>query len=61
MYVTDYYNQRISKITISSGVINTYAGSGATGSGVGSFSGEGGAATSATLNLPYGIVLDSSG
>ena len=31
------------------------------GTGVGSYSGDGGAATSATLWFPYGVALDASG
>ncbi len=38
-------------------IITTIAGS-STG---GSFGGDGGAATAASLNYPYGVVLDSSG
>ena len=37
-------------------VINTIAGSGTY-----SFSGDGGAATSATMRDPYGVAVDSSG
>ena len=42
-------------------IITTIAGSGGTGSTSGSYSGDGGAATSATLNYPYGVALDASG
>ncbi len=60
VYIADYYNNRIRKVTISTGIITTIAGSGQTG-GWGSFSGDNGAATSATLYYPYGLALDSSG
>ncbi len=43
-------------MTGSTGIIATIAGTGATG-----YSGDGGAATSATVQKPYGINLDSSG
>jgi uncharacterized protein (TIGR03437 family) len=43
------------------GVITTVAGSGGTGPGTGGFSGDGGPATSASLNDPSGIVVDASG
>jgi len=61
IYVADYGNHRIRKITFSSNFITTIAGSGATGSTSGSFSGDGSAATSATLNGPFGVAVDSSG
>ena len=44
-------------MTVSTGIITTIAGSSTSGS----FSGDNGAATSATLNYPWGIALDSSG
>lgn len=46
---------------MSTGIITTYAGSGATGSTSGSFTGDGGLATSATFNTPYGITISTSG
>lgn len=55
IYVSDTHNQRIRKIA-TTGVITTIAGTGAVG-----FSGDGGLATSATLNLPTAIAVDSSG
>ncbi len=57
MYISDKNNQRIRKVTVSTGIISTIAGSG----GTGSYSGDGGQATSATLYYPYGIALDSTG
>ena len=56
-YIADTYNHRIRKIIVSTGIITTIAGSSTTGD----FSGDGGVATSAKLNYPEGIVLDSSG
>ena len=56
VYIADYYNCRIRKVTISTGIISTIAGTGST-----TYSGDNGAATSATLNDPYGVALDASG
>ena len=56
IYVSDWANNRIYKITSSTGIISTIAGTGSYG-----FTGNGGAATSATLKNPDGVTLDSSG
>ncbi len=56
MYIADYGNHRIRKVTVLTGIISTIAGTGDA-----DFSGDGGAATSAKLNNPTGVVLDSSG
>ena len=56
MYIADYYNQRIRKVTVSTGIITTIAGTGSQG-----YSGDGSAATSATLNNPLGVTVDLSG
>ena len=56
MYIAYHYNHRIRKVTVSTGIISTIAGT-----GTGSYSGDGGAATSATLYYPEGVGLDSSG
>jgi DNA-binding beta-propeller fold protein YncE len=56
VYIADQWNHRIRKVTVSTGIITTIAGTGST-----TFSGDGGAATSATLYFPYGVALDSSG
>ena len=55
MYIADY-NNRIRKVTVSTGIISTIAGTGTTG-----YSGDNGQATSATVNSPVGISLDSAG
>ena len=47
---------RIRKVVVATGIITTYAGTGAQ-----SYYGDGGYATYAYLNLPYGLVLDKSG
>jgi uncharacterized protein (TIGR03437 family) len=55
-YIAEVGNDRIRKVTASSGFISTIAGTGTLG-----FSGDGSAATSATLRLPSGVALDSQG
>ena len=56
VYIADTNNQRIRKVTISTGIITTFAGTGAS-----SYSGDNGPATSATLNYPFGVAVDSAG
>ena len=56
VYIADTDNNRIRKVTISTGIITTIAGTGTS-----SYSGDGGEATSATLYYPYGVNVDSSG
>ena len=56
MYIADLNNQRIRKVTVSTGIISTIAGTGTS-----SYSGDNGAATSATLYYPYGVAVDTSG
>ena len=53
---SDTYNHCIRRIDRHSGVITTIAGTGGSG-----FSGDGGPATQATMNQPYGMVIDRSG
>jgi DNA-binding beta-propeller fold protein YncE len=56
MIFSDTFNHRICRVDAGSGVITTIAGTGERG-----FSGDGGAATRAQLNEPYGVVVDDSG
>ena len=56
LYIADVTNNRIRKILIATGVITTYAGNGIAG-----FAGDAGAATSAELNTPARVMLDSAG
>ena len=56
IYIADYNNHRIRKVTVSTGIITTYAGT-----GTGSYSGDNGQASSAALYTPQGVTLDSSG
>ena len=57
LYIADLGNAVVRKVTASSGVITTVAGNYTLGAG---FAGDGGAATSAQLNNPIGVALDSS-
>lgn len=54
LYIADSHNNRIRKV--SGGVIQTIAGTGVAG-----FGGDGGAATSAELDLPTAVAVDSAG
>ena len=55
LYIADRENHRIRKVD-SKGIITTVAGNGTAG-----FSGDGGPATKASLNLPSGVVVDDKG
>jgi uncharacterized protein (TIGR03437 family) len=59
LYIADYIDSRIRKVD-TSGTITTVAGANPT-LGLGGFSGDGGPATSALLNSPTGVALDSAG
>ena len=58
LYIADFGNSVIRKVTapLASGTITTVAGNGTAG-----YAGDGGLATSAELNNPRGIALDSTG
>ncbi|KOG76088.1 NHL domain-containing protein [Streptomyces varsoviensis] len=55
LYIADAGNHRVRKVA-ADGTISTFAGTGAAG-----FSGDGGRATAAQLDRPYGVALDSVG
>jgi sugar lactone lactonase YvrE len=55
LYIADYNNNRIRKVT-PDGLISTVAGTGTEG-----YNGDGGAATSAELFHPYSVAVDGSG
>jgi sugar lactone lactonase YvrE len=59
LYISDAFNNRVRMID-HRGIIDTVAGSGPTGPGNGSYSGDGGPASMATLNAPAGLAFDSS-
>lgn len=56
LYISDTYNNVVRKIVRGSGIITTVAGDGAQG-----YTGDAGPATSAELNHPEGLAIDSSG
>ena len=56
MYIADTDNNRIRKVTVSTGIITTIAGT-----GTASYSGDNADATSATLYHPQGVAVDASG
>ena len=53
LYIVDAHNHRIRRVDRVTGVVTTIAGN-----GIGSFSGDGGSAIAASLNLPIGIAFD---
>jgi hypothetical protein len=55
IYFSDINNRRIRKVNMA-GIISTVGGNGSTG-----YSGDGGPATAAALNAPYGVATDASG
>jgi sugar lactone lactonase YvrE len=55
IYIADSGDRRIRKVD-TNGVITTVAGNGTNG-----YSGDGGAATSASLNNPWGVAVDAAG
>lgn len=55
VYISDYGAHTIRKVN-SAGIVSTIAGTGTAG-----FSGDGGPATAAQLNHPYGVVIDNAG
>jgi len=56
IFIADSHNHRVREVTVANGVIVTIAGTGAAG-----FSGDGGPATAARLDLPTALALDASG
>ena len=63
LFFADYSNHRIRKVT-PDGIITTVAGDGSCcgpGGGGGNFKGDGGPATAAGLELPWGVTVDGQG
>jgi trimeric autotransporter adhesin len=59
LYIADTLNYRVRKVA--GGTITTVVGSGPIYPSAGSFSGDGGPATSATLSFPWDVAFDNSG
>src|SRR6202789_2568538 len=55
LYIADTHNHRIRKLSLTTGIITTIAGTGAAG-----FSGDNGPAASAQLDLPTALTLDTN-
>jgi hypothetical protein len=56
IFIADTFDNRIREVSASNSIINTVAGTGARG-----YAGDGAAATSALLDTPYGLFVDTSG
>jgi len=56
LYLSDTFNHSVRRVDPKTGTITTVAGNGSKG-----FSGDGGPATKAQLNEPYGVVIDAQG
>jgi uncharacterized protein (TIGR03437 family) len=56
LFIADQVNNRVRQVVLSTGIITTVAGTGTAG-----YSGDGKAATAATLNAPHNLVKDASG
>jgi sugar lactone lactonase YvrE len=54
LYIADFTGNRVRRVDLATGTITTFAGTGVAGSG-----GDGGPATSAQLNSPRGLAVDS--
>ena len=58
IFITDQYNNRVRRIDAVTGIITTVIGIGPTG--IGGYSGDGGSATAASVNLPYQAIFDKN-
>ena len=56
LYIADLYNHRIRRVDAATAIITTVVGNGTYG-----YSGDGGSATDAQLNRPYGVGVDAAG
>ena len=60
MYISDSSNNRVRKVTATTGIMTTIAGTGKN-KGTDLYAGDSGSATLAPIGLPSGIAIDSSG
>ncbi|MBD2700854.1 hypothetical protein IC229_09405 [Spirosoma sp. BT702] len=56
VYIADWYNNRVRKVSAATGIITTVAGN-----GYGGISVDGGPATAAVLDMPVGVTIDGLG
>ena len=56
LYIAEYVTNRIRKVDVNTNILTTVAGNGTMGN-----SGDGGQATSASLNCSFGVAVDNSG
>ena len=56
VYIADLGNNRVRKVTVSTGIITTFAGT-----GTADYSGDNSQATSAALYSPSSVAVDASG
>ena len=65
LFIADTNNNRVRRVDAQTGAIATFAGSGAVNGleryGFGTTCGDGGPATSACINTPYGVAFDDAG
>jgi hypothetical protein len=65
LFIADSNNNRVRRVDAKSGIVTTIAGSGPTNGleryGLGTSCGDGGPATSACINTPYGLAFDDDG
>ncbi len=56
LYFSDQYNHRVRRVNVATGIITTVAGNGSA-----NYDGDGGPASSASLNFPSGIAFNAAG
>jgi sugar lactone lactonase YvrE len=68
LFISDFFNHRVRKVDVATGIITTYAGSGPVDSGTdatgvphGAFAGDNGPAADARLDGPIGLAVDARG
>jgi trimeric autotransporter adhesin len=61
VYIADFQNNRVRKVSAKTGIITTVAGDGYNAPMQGGYTGDNGPATSAELDYPSGVAVDDSG